>query len=595
MFRSTAVRALLGAALALGLLLAFVRALGSGTLERADFAFNNGAEVTSLDPAAITGVPEGRIVRALFEGLCVKHPRTLEPLPGAAESWDVSPDGLRYEFHIRAGAQWSNGDALSAHDFAYSFERLLDPRTAAEFAYLLWCVRGARVFSSEVDARGAPLHSFDSVGIAALDERRLAIELVQPVPYFLHLVSFYCLFPVNRRNIEQAQREFPASWRIEWLRPERIVTNGPFRIEQRRVNDRIRLVKNERYWDRENVAMRSIDAYAIEHIGTALNLYLTGELDHLERLPPSVLPQLAGREDFRPVPYLGSYFFRVNTTRPPLDDARVRRALALAIDRAEICRGIASAGEFPHYALVPAGMPGYRSPRMPRASLADERAAFARDCEEARALLAAAGCAPGSPRLRTLELHYNSDSLHRDIAEFIALTWKRELGVETLQLNQEWKVYLDSQTNLEYDVSRASWIGDYPDPNNFLEVFVTGGENNKTGWSNARYDAWLAQAASERDPAARYELMARAEEVLLDELPILPVFNYVTKNLVAPRLGGFEENVQDEHFPKFLYWMDEAELAQRRAALPPGTRLVDPHGPSAGLYAPAAARARAAR
>ncbi len=595
MFRSTAVRALLGAALALGLLLAFVRALGSGTLERADFAFNNGAEVTSLDPATITGVPEGRVIRALFEGLCVKHPRTLEPLPGAAESWEVAPDGLRYVFRIRAGAQWTNGDPLTAHDFAFSFERLLDPRTAAEFAYLLWCVRGARAFSSEVDARGEPLHSFASVGIAAPDERTLVIELEQPVPYFLHLVSFYCLFPVNRRNLEQAQREFPASWRIEWLRPERIVTNGPFRIAERRVNDRIRLVKNELYWDRENVALRSIDAYAIEHIGTALNLYLTGELDHLERLPPAALPQLAGREDFQPVPYLGTYFFRVNTQRPPLDDARVRRALALAIDRAEICRGIASAGEFPHEALVPAGMPGYRSPRMRRARLADERAAFARDCDEARALLAEAGYAPGSPRLRTLELHYNSDSLHRDIAEFVASTWKRELGLDTLQLNQEWKVYLDSQTNLEYDVSRASWIGDYPDPNNFLEVFVTGGENNKTGWSNAQYDAWLAQAAAERDPAARLELLARAEEVLLEELPILPVFNYVTKNLVAPRLGGFEENLQDEHFPKFLYWMDDEELAQRRARLPSGTRLVDPHGPRAGLYAPAAARARAAR
>jgi oligopeptide transport system substrate-binding protein len=586
------------ALLAAGLAAALSALLGA-RLERADLVFNNGAEISTLDPATVTGVPEGRVLRAIFEGLTIKHPETLEPVPGMAERWEVSEDGLTYTFHIRHGAVWTNGDPVTAHDFVWSWQRFLDPRTGAEYAYQLWYVTGARAFTTEVDDEGNPLHSFDTVGIRATDDHTLVVELEAPTPYFLDLTGFYPLFPVNRRSIEEARAEFPESWTVEWLRPERIVTNGPFRLAERRINDRIRLEKSESYWDADAVALESIDVLAVESYLTMLNQYLTGEVDWIERVATNMIPRLLPREDFAPAPYLGTYFYRVNTTRPPFDDPRVRRALALTIDRLALTEKITKAGQLPWWSLVPPGMHGYEN-----AVLAHEsdpsggeprwEASFARDVEEAKALLAEAGFGPGGAELPTIELHYNTSEAHRDIAEVIADGWQRHLGLTAKLLNQEWKVYLDTQSNLDYDVSRSAWIGDYADPNTFLDMFVTGGQNNKTGWANERYDELVAEAAKEREPTARMALLREAEAILMEELPVLPIYAYVTQNVVNPRLGGFHANVQDEHFPKFLYWMDDEELAARRASLPPGTELVPAPGPSEGKYSPRQQRERSA-
>jgi len=658
--------------------------------DRADFAFNNGAEVSTLDPAAISSIPEGRIVRALFEGLCVEHPETLEPLPGMAESWTVSEDGLRYAFTIREGARWTNGDPVGASDFVYSWRRVLHPATGAGYAYLLWSVRGGRQYTAlpdellytaegdsewwledlgggtvrlgltgfELEARGSaatvslapevtpgaslaegaalgrigdrelvapfplavrarhdalaetvaelledpygagwllearvepgllegrlatrallrgpdfrrdvagPLH----LGLCTDGGRRFEVELEVPTPYFLDLASFYPLYPVNRRNLEEARERWPADWRVRWLTPENLVTNGPYRIASRRINDRIRLVRNPTYWDAANVAFETIDAFAIEHLGTSLNLYLTGELDWIDRPVTDLIPHLRGREDFHVSPFLATYFYRVNTTEPPFDDARVRRALALAIDREAIVTKLTKAGERPAWSFTTEGLRGY-----PRVELAHSRD-LAADLEEARRLLDEAGFGAGGCAFPTFEILYNTDQVHRDIAEVIADGWQRELGLSVKLLNQEWKVYLDSQRALDYDVVRSSWIGDYPDPNTFLDVFVTGGENNRTGWGDARYDALVEAARHELDSRRRLELLAEAEAILLEELPILPIYHYVSRNLVDPRLGGFFENMRDEHFCKFWRWLDDEELRARRAALPAGTTLVE--------------------
>lgn len=292
-----------------------------------------------------------------------------------------------------------------------------------------------------------------------------------------------------------------------------------------------------------------------------------------------------------PEPYLGTYFYRVNCTRPPFDDKRVRQALALTIDRRAICEKITKAGQTPWWSLVPAGLAGYDPPRLahtdPGPNLEDYDAAFAADCERARELLAEAGFGGAGRPLPTIELHYNTSETHRDIAEVIADGWKRLLGLDAKLLNQEWKVYLDTQRSLTYDVSRAAWIGDYVDPNTFLDMFMTDGENNRTGWGNPRYDELVKKAAKEADVDQRIAYLREAEAILLDELPILPIYNYVTQNLVTPRLGGFYENAQDDHFPKFWYWMDDAELAERRARLGDDVELVEALGPPEGLYPPA--------
>ena len=677
-------------------------------LEPADMTFNNGAEVSTLDPATVSGVPEGRIIQALFEGLCVKDPRTLAPLPGMAESWDVSSDGRTYTFHIREGALWSNGDPVTARDFEFSWRRMLHPMTAAEYAYQLWYIRGARQYTllddelefldvpgggfwlrelgdgrvrvglsgpacepafassplslaaevgDELPA-GAPLvragaeatlelalpfpttisvtndelsdtaaglfadpcgsqwlaelavdqAALDALrardellpgeryrrevveerylGLRATDEQTFTVELRSPTPYFLDICAFYPVFPVNRRNLEEAQARWPSDWELKWLRPENLVTNGPYEIEFRRINDRIRLRKSETYWDADNVALETIDALAIDHLGTSLNLYLTGELDWIDRPITNVIPRLMPREDFEPAAYLGSYFYRFNVLRPPFDDPRVRRALALAIDRNALVEKITKAGEQVAFGYCPPGMGDYPVVEMRHAATWEE------DLEEARRLLAEAGFGEGGAELPTFEIHYNTDQTHKDIAEVVASDWKQHLGLNVKLLNQEWKVYLDSQKTLSFEVSRSAWIGDYPDPNTFLDMFVTGGENNRTGWGNARYDELIALAAIETDTAARDGLFAEAEAILLEELPILPLYYYVSRNLVNPRLGGFHANVQDDHFPKFWYWMSDEELAAKRAAQPADWLQVPAPGPPNGMYSPAAQEAR---
>lgn len=557
----------------------FVGALSlarSARLEPADLVFNNGTEVSTLDPARVTGVPEGRIIKALFEGLVVKHPRTLEALPGMAESWEVSDDGLVYTFNIRPEARWTNDLPVTAHDFVFSWNRFLHPSTAAEYAYQLWYVVGAEAYTTEVDDEGNPKNDFSTVGIEALDAATLQVTLRNPTPFFMDLMAFYPMFPVNEANIkEMKELHGEDDWEIQWLQPENLVTNGPYRVEYRRVNDRIRLTKNPDYWDADNVALETIDALAIEQATTGLNMYLTGAAHFVPSVPTTIVKKLMPREDFNPAPYLGTYFYRVNTTKPPFDDPRVRRALALTIDREAICEKITKAGQIPAGGLVPPGMPGYAGVSMGQGNVA-----------LAKELLAEAGFGPEGREFPTIEIHYNTLEAHRDIAEVVGESWRRNLGINAKLQNQEWKVYLDTQSNLGYDVSRSAWIGDYVDPNTFLDMFVTDGENNKTGWGNERYDLLIALSSAELDPAKRLDLLREAEGILVDEMPILPIYYYVTQNLVDPRLGGFHENLQDEHFPKFWYWMSDEELGSKRAQQPESWEQVTSYGPSEGKYAP---------
>jgi len=683
--RSLPLRRLGAFALLFGLLALLLSVTTSARLERADVVFVNGTEVSTLDPASVSGVPEGRVMYSLYEGLTTRHPRTAEPLPGMAESWEVSPDGLVYTFHLREGAKWSNGDPLTAQDFEWSWQRLLNPETASEYAYQLWYLVNAKAYTMlPVDLAGESRWWFDEhwyvswekegarvrmgrhgfavgdegppptrlfpgtrfrerlpsaeeraqdpygagwsyeavlplaelerllgsellpeplarerlfwprVGARAADERTFVVTLASPTPYFLTLTSFYPTMPTHRPTWEWARERYPDTWQIEWIAPEHIVTNGPFRLASRRINDRIRVVKNPTYWDADSVAMRTIDILAVDHYGTMLNLYLTGEVDWIERCAPNLIPRMLPREDFNPRSYLGTYFYRVNVTEPPLDDVRVRRALALALDRRAICEKITKKGEKPLYALCPDGLFGYPRPEMRHASFAadysDYERAFAEDCAEAARLLAEAGYGPGQRAMPSIEIHYNTSEIHRDLAEVVADTWKRVLDVDAKLLNQEWKVYLDTQNTISYQVSRSAWIGDYPDPNTFVDLFVTGGENNRTGWGDPRYDELVRRAALESDSKRRLALLAEAEAILLEELPILPIYSYTTQNVVNPRLGGFHENVVDDHFPKFWYWMSDEELAAKRAAQPASWELANAPGPSAGLYAPGGQR-----
>jgi oligopeptide transport system substrate-binding protein len=554
--------------------------LSGSQIERADFVFNNGGEVATLDPHAGSGVPEWRVARALFEGLVTPGPsEDFEPLPAAAESWEVTADGRTYVFHLREGLAWSNGEPLTAEDFEWSFRRQLEPKTAAPYAYLLDAVTGA------ADYRTGRSTDWSSVAIRARDPRTLELELLSTAP-LLEILAHPAFVPVHRGSIERAQETHPGTWQVEWLRPERLVVNGPFRIRERRVNDRLRLERNAAYWDRDHVAFETIDILAVEHLGTALNLYLTGAIDWLDgTIPPELVEPLRPREDFLTWPYLGVYFYRFNVTRPPFDDVRVRRAFAAAIDREAIVEKLLGGVQRSALSMTPASFKGYLPPRLVPL-LPEERTALFEQ--------SGYGGENRKPFPR-VAIHFNNTELHRSLAELIAAGWTKAFGVPIGLAPQEQKMYLDAQRNLDYDVSRSSWIADFVGPESFLEIWTSDSVNNRTGWSNPEYDALIEQARLEPHQGKQNELHYQAEELLLRELPFAPIFFYNSQNLVNPRLGGFALSLLNDQQPKNWYWMDDAELAEKRKSLPTQKRPIGKAGgPRQGQYSAAARAARAA-
>lgn len=499
---------------------------GCGRKEkRADLVMLNGAEPETLDPAIITGQPEGRIVNALFEGLTTFN-RQGRAVPGVAESWTVSPDGLHYTFRLRGDAKWNDGSPVTARDFVESWKRTLTPETAASYNYQLFYVKNAKAFAD------GKLKDFSQVGVSAPDDRTLEVTLENPTPFFLDLCATPPLQPVPVRVI--------AKYGDDWIKPGRIVGNGAFVLEDWRINDRVRLRKNPLYWDRANVALETVDLLPISKANVAYNFYAKGEADLMVDkglAPTALLEKLKERPDFHAGAFLGTNFLRFNCTRSPFTDARVRRAFSMAVDRERIVKKITRAGETAAGTLVPPGIVGYAAP-----------AGISYDPEGARRLLAEAGFPDGQgfPIVRYL---YNEAELNESIAVELQSMWKRSLGVEVKLARQEWKVYLNSMNSLDYDICRSSWVGDYPDPNTFLDLFLTGGGNNRTGWSNADYDALIAAAAREADVAKRFVILAKAEEMLVArEAVIAPIYFYVGIQLYdSKKLSGIESNLIDEH------------------------------------------------
>jgi oligopeptide transport system substrate-binding protein len=596
---------------------AVVLAVRSAQMGPADFSFVNESEVASVDPALITGVPEARMVYSLFEGLC--RPRADNSLPeaGVAEKWEISDDGRVYTFHLRNNAYWSNGEPVTAHDFYYSIRRILDPLTACRYSYQAWYIVNAKKYNLgggqlapgdpvEVElmpppgapntVRGELLHGklvrsephedektepkaaryrtyvvnidgkerrfqaasadyplklgseqcrqvlldFREVGVRVIDDRTFEFRLKDRTPYFLDLTAFHCFAPVNQKCLETYGAP-------DWTREQNIVTNGAFRLVTRRLRDRLRLARSDNYWDREHVRLNLIDALSIDNRTTALNLYMTGMIDWVTVPPAEVLrefmKQTPKRDDFNPAPQLTTYYFLLNNTRPPLDDKRVRQALSLATDREEITRVATGAGEVPALSLVPTSMPHYKpqlcAPYNP---------------EAARKLLAEAGF-PDGKGFPKLEILYNTDQAHQAIAELLRKQWQKTLGITASLRSEEWASFQDSQQQLKYLVARRSWVGDYVDPNTYLDMFVTGGENNCTGFANPQYDKLIADAAAEPDKQKRIEILQSAERLLMDEMPIIPIYYYVSRNMVRPRVRGFYNNLQDLH-PLNSIWID---------------------------------------
>ncbi len=495
----------------------------------------NGQEVEDLDPHLVRGVSGGNILAALFEGLVAEDPRDLHPVPGVAERWDISPDGRVYTFHLRADAKWSNGERIVAADFVASYRRILSPAMASDYAYMLYPVANAEAFHK------SQITDFNEVGFRALDDATLEVSLTNPTPYFLSLLTHWSWFPVPIRTIEKYGPAFERGSR--WTRPGRFVGNGPFTLEEWRLNDRVRVAKSATYWDAATVRLNGIVFHTIDSNDVEERAFRAGQIHVTESVPVNRIEKYRREraEVLRIDPYLGTYFFRLNVTRPPLDNPLVRRALALALDRKTLADAVW------RNAMLPAG---YFTPPNTAGYTCETSLPF--DPAQARELLAQAGY-PGGAGLPPIDILFNTSQNHRLTCEAVQQMWTANLGARVTLTNQEEKVYFDTRRRMDYQVYRSTWIGDYLDPTSFLDLWKSGGGNNYTGWGNADYDRLISEAAQTAEQAARYALFQQAEAILLREAPIIPLFHYTHTFLIHPSVRGWNPTLLDHHPYKHVH------------------------------------------
>uniref|UniRef100_UPI00404B3CD9 peptide ABC transporter substrate-binding protein n=1 Tax=Cephaloticoccus sp. TaxID=1985742 RepID=UPI00404B3CD9 len=491
----------------------------------------NLSEPNDLDPAYPDSQQTANIVIALMEGLCQYDAKTSLPVPAVAESWEASNDSLTWTFHLRPTARWSNGEPLTAKDFVYSYRRNLSPGLGAEYTTMLFALKNGQAFYD------GTVTDFAEVGVKAVDDHTLVLQLSHPIPYLPKLLCHTIWFPVHQATIEKFGRIDQRG--SKWTRPDNYVGNGPFILKDWLPNQIIRVTKSPTYWNRDAVRLNGINFYPVEANSTEEAMFRTGQLHITAQMPIDKIavyrddPRLA--VFLHQAPMLATYYFRFNTRHKPLDDVRVRRALATSIDRREMVEKVTLGGQPPAGHLTPPGIAGF-----------DPDVDQPYDPELARKLLAEAGYS-GGQGFPALEFLYNTNESHRKIAEAIQQMWRRELGINITLVNQEGKVWSDTMRTGHYDIARMAWVGDYVDPSTFLDIMTTGNGNNETGWGSPEYDRLIAEATTTADEAKRYALYERCEQILADECPIAPLYFYNRNNLILPSVKGWYDNPVDMH------------------------------------------------
>jgi oligopeptide transport system substrate-binding protein len=500
-------------------------------------------EIKTLDPGRMSWMNDIRVAMALWEGLTAYDPETLAPVPGIAETWELSPDKKTYTFHLRKNARWSNGDPVTANDFLFAWKRVLTPSTGADYIGLFKGILGAEDYTNALDKNNPA--DFASVGIKAPDDYTIIVTLTAPCGYFLDLCAFPPFFPLHQAAMQPfllAPPDPAKGYDGKWTRPPHIVTNGPYILDEWRFKQFLSLKPNPQYWDRQNVRCGNILIKAISDPRTALLAYQQGALDVVS-FPTNpqfgedlIIARDAGRRDIQYRPVFGTYYFEFNCIRKPFDDKRVRKALALAIDKNKIVRDITRLRQQPLGVLVPPdSIPGYHSPRP-----------ISMNVEEAKRLLADAGF-PGGQGIPTLEILYTNEVLtHSLIAQAIGQMWEQNLGVHCSYRGLERSSFGEARRSQNFDIARAGWYGDYVDPTTWLDLLRSTDGNNDGKYNNPAYDALLDKAATEPDPAKRLAILTGAEAILIHEdFPIIPLYQYGDGLIYDPeKIQGLSLNVR---------------------------------------------------
>ncbi|OCH17642.1 ABC transporter substrate-binding protein [Aliivibrio logei] len=494
----------------------------------------NGTEVATLDPHKSQGVPESHVIRDLLEGL-VNQDAAGNTIPGVAESWETT-DNKKFTFHLRKDAKWSNGAPVTADDFVYSFQRAVDPATASPYS---WYMEYTKMANAKDIVAGKKDKS--ELGVKAIDANTLEVQLDTAVPYFVMMMGHTTMMPVHKATIEE--------FGDQWTKPGNFVGNGAFVVNKWVVNERLELTRNEQYWDNADTKLTKVTFLPIENQVSEMNRFLSGELDFTNELPVEHFKRLK-KEEPESVSVVGSlctYYYSFNTKKAPFDDVRVRKAISYAIDRPIISDIILGQGQKPAYFLTPEITAGF-NPELPAYGkmTQDERNA------EAKRLLAEAGFGPENPLKFTLL--YNTSENHKKIAVAAGSMWKKTLGLEVVLENQEWKTYLDSKDQGQFEVARAGWCGDYNEASAFLTLMVSKNTTGGQHYGSAEYDALIEKALASTSEEERTAIYLEAEKLLAKDMPIAPIYQYVKSRLLSPQVGGFPvENAEEKIYSKDLY------------------------------------------
>ncbi|WP_346894516.1 peptide ABC transporter substrate-binding protein [Clostridium sp. UBA7503] len=495
--------------------------------------YNLGADPKTIDPQLNSAVDGSTIIHNAFEGL-MREDENSQIVSGTAEKYEVSDDGTVYTFHIRKDAKWSDGKPVVAGDFEYAWKRALNPEVAAEYAYQLFYIKNGAAYYNQEKVEGK-VATAEDVGVKAIDDNTLEVTLEAPVPYFLSLAAFPTYFPVRKDIIEGNEEKWT-------LKPDTYISNGPFKMSEWKEKESITFVKNENYWDAKNVKLETLEVKLIDDQITYLNAFKSGEIDVIESPPQAEIPTLLDEGTAKIYPYLGTYFYVINVSdkakdvdpkaAEALSNPKFRKALSLAIDRQLIVDKVAQGGQAPATSYVPAGILDSIGKEFQK-----DYSSKGANIEEAKKLLAEAGY-PNGEGAPTITFTFNTDQGHQNIAQAVQDMWKTNLGINVELKNEEWAVFQDTRNNFQYSMARHGWIADYNDPMTFLDMWTTGNGQNNAGYSNKEYDKLIAQAKVELDDAKRTELLHKAEDILMDESPILPLYYYTNVLCIDKNVKG---------------------------------------------------------